>query len=131
MTGLITLLLEAREEKKLLRFRKHLKQLDQIILDELGYVPTEKARAELLFEGLSTAYERQSVIGATNLPFEQWTEGLGNERLTGATLAGSRTAARSWRRRARASASATPENGDGGQLWRPEPSILGATGPRT
>lgn len=35
---------------------------------------------------LSRAYERQSVILTTNLPFEDWTEVLGNERLTGALL---------------------------------------------
>jgi hypothetical protein len=30
--------------------------------------------------------ERQSLIVTTNLPFENWTEVLGSERLTGATL---------------------------------------------
>ena len=65
---------------------KQLKQLDLLILDELGYVPTGKAGAELLFDVLSTAYERQSLIVTTNLPFEQWTEVLGSERLTGAAL---------------------------------------------
>ena len=32
------------------------------------------------------AYERTSLIVTTNLPFENWTEVLGSERLTGATL---------------------------------------------
>jgi DNA replication protein DnaC len=31
-------------------------------------------------------YERNSVLVTTNLPFENWTEVLGNERLTGAAL---------------------------------------------
>ena len=35
---------------------------------------------------ISTAYERTSMIVTTNLPFESWTEVLGSERLTGATL---------------------------------------------
>src|SRR5262245_45271921 len=35
---------------------------------------------------ISTAYERTSVVVTTNLPFEQWTEVLGSERLVGATL---------------------------------------------
>ena len=65
---------------------KQIKQLDLIVLDELGYVPTGKVGAELLFDVLSTAYERQSLIVTTNLPFEQWTEVLGSERLTGAAL---------------------------------------------
>ncbi len=80
VTELIGLLLEAREEKTLIRLRKQIKQLDLAILDELGYVPTGKTGAELLFDVLSTAYERQSLIVTTNLPFEQWTEVLGSER---------------------------------------------------
>ena len=40
----------------------------------------------MLFDVLSTAYERQSLIVTTNLPFKQWTEVLGSERLTGAAL---------------------------------------------
>ena len=57
-----------------------------VILDELGYVPFSKAGAELLFEIVSRAYERLSLIVTTNLPFENWVEVLGSERLTGATL---------------------------------------------
>ena len=49
-------------------------------------MPASKVGAELLFDVISTAYERTSVIVTTNLPFEQWTEVLGSERLTGATL---------------------------------------------
>jgi len=42
-----------------------------LILDELGYVPASKLGSELLFDVISTAYERTSVIVTTNLPFEQ------------------------------------------------------------
>ena len=57
-----------------------------LVLDELGYVPFTKAGAELLFEVVSRAYERLSLIVTTNLPFEDWTEVMGSERLTGALL---------------------------------------------
>ena len=70
----------------MLRLRGQLAKLDLLILDELGYVPASKAGAELLFDVIATAYERSSVILTTNLPFENWTEVLGNERLTGAAL---------------------------------------------
>ncbi|MCH5375763.1 MAG: IS21-like element helper ATPase IstB [Planctomycetes bacterium] len=86
VTELITLLLEARDERQLLRLRGQLAKQDLLILDELGYVPASKAGAELLFDIISTAYERQSLIVTTNLPFENWTEVLLSERLTGATL---------------------------------------------
>ena len=33
-----------------------------------------------------TAYERTSLIVTTNLPFENWVEVMGSERLTGALL---------------------------------------------
>ena len=49
-------------------------------------MPASKVGAELLFDVISTAYERTSMIVTTNLPFESWTEVLGSERLTGATL---------------------------------------------
>jgi DNA replication protein DnaC len=86
VTELITTLTEAKEERQLLRLRSQLAKLDLLILDELGYVPASKAGAELLFDVIATAYERHSLIVTTNLPFENWTEVLGNERLTGAVL---------------------------------------------
>ena len=86
VSDLITQLLEAREEKLLVRMKKSLSPLDVLVLDELGYVPASKAGSELLFDVISQAYERTSVIVTTNLPFEQWTEVLGSARLTGAVL---------------------------------------------
>jgi DNA replication protein DnaC len=86
VTELVTQLMEAREERQLGQMRARLAKLDLLILDELGYVPASKAGAELLFDVIGTAYERTSVIVTTNLPFEQWPEVLGSERLTGAAL---------------------------------------------
>ena len=85
-TGLVTQLLEKREDRQLERFLKQLERLHLIVLDELGYVPFSKTGAELLFEVVSRAYERTSLIVTTNLPFEAWTEVMGTERLTGALL---------------------------------------------
>jgi DNA replication protein DnaC len=84
--GLISALTEARDEKALLRFRKKLSRRELVIVDEFGYVPFSKTGAELLFEFFAERYERGSVIVTTNLPFDQWTEVLGSERLTGALL---------------------------------------------
>jgi DNA replication protein DnaC len=84
--ALATLLLEAHEERQLASLRSQLAKLDLLVLDELGYVPASKFGAELLFDVISTAYERASVIVTTNLPFEEWKEVLGSERLSGATL---------------------------------------------
>ena len=86
VTTLVTHLLEKREERSLERLQKQLLNHHLLILDELGYVPFSKAGAELLFDVVSQAYERTSLIVTTNLPFEEWTEVMGSERLTGALL---------------------------------------------
>ena len=86
VTELITQMMEAREDRALARLKGQLAKLDLLILDELGYVPASKLGAELLFDVISAAYERTSIIVTTNLPFERWVEVLGCERLTGATL---------------------------------------------
>jgi DNA replication protein DnaC len=86
VTDLITKMIEARDERNLERLKRGLASLDLLILDELGYVPASKLGSELFFDVISSAYERTSVIVTTNLPFDQWTEVLGTERLTGAVL---------------------------------------------
>ena len=52
----------------------------------LGFVPLSRTGAELLFEVFSQRYERGSIMVTTNLPFDEWTEVFGSERLTGALL---------------------------------------------
>jgi DNA replication protein DnaC len=85
-TQLVRQLLEVREERSLQRLLTQIERHHLLILDELGYVPFTKAGAELLFEVVSRAYERLSLIVTTNLPFEEWTEIFGSQRLTGALL---------------------------------------------
>ena len=57
-----------------------------LIIDELGFVPLSKTGAELLFELISQRYARGATMIASNLPFDEWTEPFGTERLTGALL---------------------------------------------
>ena len=83
---LVHMLLEAREERELLRLKKKLLSYDLLIIDELGFVPFSKSGAELLFDIFSGRYEKGSVIITSNLPFSDWTEIFGCERLTGALL---------------------------------------------
>ena len=84
--ALVNELMEARDERRLLNFQKRLSRLKLLIIDELGFVPLSKTGAELLFEVFSQRYERGSVLVTTNLPFDEWTEVFGSERLTGALL---------------------------------------------
>jgi DNA replication protein DnaC len=83
---LVHQLMEARDEKRLLRLQRELQAAKLLIIDELGYVPLSPTGAELLFEVFSQRYEHGSTIVTSNLPFEEWTAVLGSERLTGALL---------------------------------------------
>src|SRR3546814_19018700 len=78
--------MEARDDKQLLRCQKRLAGLKLLIIDELGFVPLSKTGAELLFEVFSQRYERGATLVTSNLPFDEWTEVFGSERLTGALL---------------------------------------------
>ncbi|MFV1800266.1 IS21-like element helper ATPase IstB [Phaeobacter sp. Ay1a-4a] len=84
--ALVHELVEAVDDRRLQRFQKTLASQDLLIIDELGFVPLSKTGAELLFEIISQRYERGSIIITSNLPFDEWTEVFGSERLTGAIL---------------------------------------------
>ena len=84
--ALVHELIEARDDKRLLRLQRQLAACQLLIIDELGYVPLSPTGAELLFEVFSQRYERGSVIVTSNLPFDEWTSVFGSERLTGALL---------------------------------------------
>ena len=78
--ALVHELMEARDEKRLLRLQKQLAKYHLLIIDELGFVPLSKTGAELLFEVFSQRYERGSILVTSNLPFDEWTEIFGSER---------------------------------------------------
>ena len=84
--ALVHELMEARDDRRLLNLQRQLARLRLLIIDELGFVPLSTTGAELLFEVFSQRYERGSVLVTTNLPFDEWTDVFGSERLTGALL---------------------------------------------
>ena len=71
-------LMEARDERRLLRLQKQLVGHKLLIIDELGFVPLSKTGAELLFELISQRYERGATLITSNLPFDEWTETFGS-----------------------------------------------------
>ena len=85
-SALVSQMMEARDERRLLRLHKQMAGYKLLIIDELGFVPLSKTGAELLFELISQRYERGSTLITSNLPFDEWTETFGSERLTGALL---------------------------------------------
>ncbi len=79
-------MIEAQDEKRLMRLQKTLASYELLIIDELGFVPLSRTGAELPFELISQRYERSATIITSNLPFDEWTATFGDERLTGALL---------------------------------------------
>jgi DNA replication protein DnaC len=83
---LIHQLLEARDDKQLLRYQQQLSRYDLLIVDELGRVECTPDGAALLAQVLSNRYERKASIITTNLEFGQWSSVFCTQQLTAAVL---------------------------------------------
>ena len=79
-------LIEARDEKRLLRLQDQLARVSLLIVDDLGYVPLSQTGSELLFDVFSRRYENGATVVTSNLPCQEWTSVFASERLTGALL---------------------------------------------
>lgn len=79
-------LIEARDEKQLLKYQQQLARCDLLIIDELGRIEGTKDGANLLFQVLGSRYEQKSTIITTNLEFGNWSSVFITKNLTAAVL---------------------------------------------
>ena len=82
--ALVHELMEARDDKQLLRFQKKLATYKLLIVDELGFVPLSKTGAELLFEVFSPTLRARRDPGHHQSALRRMDRG--SARLTGALL---------------------------------------------
>jgi DNA replication protein DnaC len=83
---LVQQLLEARDARQVFRLQQQLARYDLLILDELGMTDCKQDGGNLLFQVISSRYERYSTIITTNLEFKDWTSVFGTQQLTNALL---------------------------------------------
>lgn len=87
VSDMLTILDEARTEKKLGVMMNILLKCNILLLDELGYLNLSKKKSQLLFDVIAKRYEtRSSIYVNSNYEFSKWPQFLGNEVMTKALV---------------------------------------------
>ena len=85
-SGLVMPLRRARDEGRLDRELAQVGRAAVLVIDELGFLPLDPDGARLLFQVVSEAYERQSVVITTNLEFSRWGQVFGDDQMAAAII---------------------------------------------
>jgi DNA replication protein DnaC len=76
----------AQAVRNLIQRFEALSRWDLLIIDELGYLPMDKPRANLCFQMVRRCYDQNSLVVTSNKAFHQWGEVFGDEVIAGAIL---------------------------------------------
>jgi DNA replication protein DnaC len=71
---LLMSLIDAKREDRLKQRLTSIERYNFVIIDELGYIPFEREATDMLFQVVSSRYERGSIGITTNLAFPDWTQ---------------------------------------------------------
>ena len=64
----------------------HLRRLDLLVVDELGYLPMDGRRANLFFQLVAARYTRGSLLITSNVAFDGWGKLFGDDVIASAIL---------------------------------------------
>jgi len=85
-TALIASLAKAHLEGRLAEQLAFFAKPKLLIVDELGYLPLERASAHVFFQLVTRRYERGSILLTTNQPVTEWGNVFGDEMIAAAVL---------------------------------------------
>lgn len=85
-SDLVNEMSEAKNEKQLSDYIRNLNRCQLLVIDEVGYLNYDINASSLLFQVVSTRYEKGSTIYTTNLPFSKWAKFIGDELLASAIV---------------------------------------------
>ena len=79
-------LLAADASHRLGALLRELGRVDLLIIDELGYLPMDRSRANLFFQLVAARYTKGSMVITTNAAFDGWGKVFGDEVIAAAIL---------------------------------------------
>ena len=85
-SSLVMNIRRARDDGRLDRELAQIGKAELLVIDELGFLPLDADGARLLFQVVSEAYERQSVVFTTNLEFSRWGAVFGDDQMAAAVI---------------------------------------------
>ena len=85
-TGWITRIAEAHRIDRLDDELRKISRFGLIVMDEVGYIPVDTEAADLLFQLVSTRYEKSSIILTSNPPFSRWGQVFGEATIASAMI---------------------------------------------
>ena len=83
---LVMRLLRANAENRLDRELSQIGRARLLVVDELGYIPIDEEGSRLLFQVVTNAYERQSIVYTTNIEFSGWGRIFGDPNMAAAII---------------------------------------------
>ena len=79
-------LIEALDNRRLLKLERQIAGCDLLIIDEMSYLTFNRHQSELLFKVIADRSERKSIIVSTNLAFSEWLTMFENQTMVAAMI---------------------------------------------